>query len=289
MQVAKQALASPLRSGGRDFVREIPLVLVLIAAGSGCASYRSAATAGGVGLQLGAMREVASTSAEICWLGQLATPSVECDAAEKSSALWVNALEAILGYSRELVLVGNEQTVDEVASRSIESDLLPSAATDGTQAARTALRALADVLNERARDTVLLDFVSAAAPQADKLAQLLQEHFAIQAERLEAADAQLRLQLAAPDDLRCTVDDEPVALCVNNNAVDNYAYVEARIDVSGRLRAHRNALVALGRFRRANRVFVSEFLASNFDDAETYAHIRATLAVDDFESPRGNP
>lgn len=245
---------------------------------AGCATYQSATVTGAVGLRLGDMRDVASTSVEMCWLGQLATPTVECDVAERDAALWVQALDAILRYSRQLVVVGGEQSLDGPAVNAAAASLV---ATDDAVTANAALRALDDALNGLARDQELRDFVRNAAPHADKLARLLQDHVAIQVEQLEAADAQLKFQLLDPDDLRCTVDDEPVRLCVNNNAVDNYAYVEARMDVRRRLRAHRDALAALGRFRRAHRVFVSEFLASSFDDAATSEHIRATLAVDE--------
>lgn len=284
MQIGMREFPWQRRARGRAGVC-LGLTLLVSA---GCATYRSATVTGAVGLRLGGMREVASTSVEMCWLGQLATPSVECDAAERDAALWVHALDAILRYSRQLVLVGGEQPVGAPAFFDWES--ASAVVTDGPTEANAALRALDDALNGLARETELREFVSNAAPHADKLTRLLQDHVAIQVEQLEAADAQLKFQLADPDDLRCAVDDEPVRVCVNNNAVDNYTYVEARMDVRRRLRAHRNALTALGRFQRAHRVFVSEFLASNFDDAATREHIRATLAVDDFhDSSRDKP
>lgn len=288
MQFASWVQAFRLQSRYGIFNKWSLPCVVVVSVSSGCATYRSATVTGVVGLQLSGMREVANTSVEMCWLGQLATPSVGCDAAEQDAALWVHALEAILGYSRQLVLVGGEQAVAEPAFVNLED--APYMATDGTSAANAALRALNDALNGLARDSELRDFVTAAAPHADKLTQLLQDHLAIQVEQLTAADAQLKVQLADPDDLRCAIDDEPVRICVNNNAVDNYTYVEARMDVRRRLRAHRNALAALGRFQRAHRVFVSEFLASTFDDVVTREHIQATLAVDDsYDSSKGNP
>lgn len=286
MQFAKRVPALRRQSRKRVFNKSFVLYAV-IALSTGCATYRSATVTGAVGLQLNGMREVANTSVEMCWLGQLATPTVECDDAEQDAALWGHALEAILGYSRQLVVFGGEPALEAPVFESFED--MPNKPTDSSSAANSALRALNDALNGLARDAELRDFVQTAAPHADKLAQLLQDHVAIQVEQLEAADAQLKLQLAEPDDLRCTIDDEPVRLCVNNNAADNYAYVEARMDVRRRLRAHRSALAALGRFQRSHRVFVSEFLASGFDDGQTRKNIEATLAVgESYDGARGN-